>query len=161
MIRYASRTVIDRPVAEVFAALLDPARYGLWTDMVDVAFDPGPPGVGSRGQFRLAKGPIKGPLRTTIEELVPDRRVVFRIDHPALAWRSISEVEPDGDGTCLHYGGEVRLRGWRRLLEPLLAGEVRSEEQREALRLKALLEGEPRPDAAIAAEGDAFGHPAS
>ena len=42
------------------------------------------------------------------------------------------------------------MHGWRRLLEPLIAREVRSGEAGEALRLKALLEAAPDPSGATA-----------
>jgi uncharacterized protein YndB with AHSA1/START domain len=141
MISYSSIVTINRPASEVYAALLDPERYGQWTEMVDMRLDtPGEPAVGSRGQFRLAKGPIKGMLTYTISELEPDRLVVFDIEHPTLTWHAVSRLEPAGDGTRLDYSGEIRLRGWRRLLEPLMAAEVKAGEGKEALVLKALLE---------------------
>jgi len=144
MIRYSSEVTIDRPPHVVFEALLDPALYGQWTDMVDMRFDNvGQPRVGTRGQFRLAKGPIKGMLDVELTELEADRRLVFRISHPGVEWKAISTLEPTGTGTRLTYAGEVQLRGWRRLLEPLAAAEVRGGEAREAQRLKALLEGGP------------------
>lgn len=144
MIRYSSEVTIDRPPHVVFEALLDPALYGQWTDMVDMRFDNvGQPKVGTRGQFRLAKGPIKGMLDVELTELEADRRLVFRINHPGVEWKAISTLEPIGTGTRLTYDGEVQLRGWRRLLEPLAAAEVGGGEAREAQRLKALLEGGP------------------
>ena len=144
MIRYSSEVTIERPPHEVFEALLDPARYGQWTDMVDMRFDTaGQPSVGTRGQFRLAKGPIKGMLDFELTELEADRRLIIRISHPGVEWTSFATLEPTGTGTRMTYAGEVQLRGWRRLLEPLAAAEVRGGEAREAQRLKALLEGGP------------------
>jgi uncharacterized protein YndB with AHSA1/START domain len=141
MIRYSSVVEIARPPNDVFEALLDPGRYGQWTDMVDMSFDSQDrPRVGTRGQFRLAKGPIKGTLDIELTRLEPDRRVDFRITHPSLDWNSASTLEPSGAGTQLTYAGEVRLRGWRRLLEPFVAGEVSRGEAVEAQRLKELLE---------------------
>lgn len=141
MIRYSSVLTIARPPHEVFEALLDPGRYGQWTDMVDMSFDsPDRPHVGTRGQFRLAKGPIKGMLDLELTKLEPDRRVDFRITHPSLDWNSVSALEPAGTGTQLTYAGEIRLRGWRRLLEPFVAGEVSRGEAAEAQRLKEILE---------------------
>jgi uncharacterized protein YndB with AHSA1/START domain len=146
MIRYSSEVTIARPPHEVFDALLDPARYAQWTDMVDMSFDGAArPQVGTRGQFRLAKGPIKGMLDVELTELEPDRRVVFQITHQTLDWRAVSVLEPAGTGTRLTYAGEIRLRGWRRLLEPMVAGEARRGEGGEALRLKELLEGSLDP----------------
>jgi hypothetical protein len=129
VIRYQTTVTIDRPPSE---------------DMTDWRWlSPGPPRVGSRGQFRLPGGPFKGPLGAEIVELEPDRRVVFEVDHPAVAWRAVSIVEPTGAGTRLTYGGDMRLRGWRRLLEPFIGGEVRRGEAREAERLRDILEAAP------------------
>lgn len=146
MIRYSSDVTIARPPHAVYEALLDPDLYPKWTDMVDVAFD-GDDGlrVGTRGRFRLAKGPIKGILDMQLTELDPDRRVVFEVTHPALDWRSVSTIAAVGDGTRLTYAGELRMLGWRRLLEPLAAREVRNGEAAEAVRLKALLEADHDP----------------
>lgn len=148
MIRYSSVVTIDRPPSEVFAALLDTKRYGEWTEMVDMTFDkPGEPTVGSRGQFRLAKGPIKGMLTMTLSELEPNRLVTFDIEHPTLFWHAVSQLEPAGEGTRLDYSGSIRLRGWRRLLEPFMAAEVRAGENKEVQVLKSILEAQPAAEA--------------
>jgi uncharacterized protein YndB with AHSA1/START domain len=146
MIRYETQVHIDRPQHEVYAAMTDPARYHEWTDMVDVRIDHGAPRVGGRGTFRIAGGPIRGDLTMEYLEVHPDRRLVITIEHPWLTWRSVSELIPSGGGTELHYGGEMRLRGLRRLLEPFVAGEVRSGEAAEAERLKAIVEANGRHD---------------
>jgi uncharacterized protein YndB with AHSA1/START domain len=144
MIRYSSEVTIGRPPRAVFEALLDPALYPRWTDMVEVSFDGvGPPVVGTTGRFRMAKGPIKGLLEMALTELEPDRRVVFHVTHPELDWTAVSTLEQTADGTRLTYAGELRLLGWRRLLEPLMGREVREGEAEEARRLKALLEASP------------------
>jgi uncharacterized protein YndB with AHSA1/START domain len=144
MIDYSSEVTIARPPHAVYEALLDPALYPKWTDMVDVSFDgTGSPRVGMRGRFRLAKGPIKGTLEMEVTELDPDRRIVFHVTHPSLDWTAVSTLVADGTGTRLTYAGELRMHGWRRLLEPLAGREVRDGEAAEAVRLKALLEAAP------------------
>lgn len=145
MIRYATKVRIERPPREVIALLTDQDRYGEWTDMVDVRFDTSEPRVGTRGTFRIQGFPITGPLAMEIVELAPDSRVVIQVEHPALDWRSISDVTRTPTGSELLYAGEIRLRGWRRLLEPLMAREIRRGEQAEAERLKAILEHDGRP----------------
>ena len=151
MIHYSSQVTIARPAHAVYEALLDPELYAQWTDMVEVSFDGSDtPHVGTRGRFRLAKGPIKGMLEMELTELEQDRRVVFRVTHPSLDWKAVSTLESAGAGTRLTYAGDFRLRGWRRLLEPLVAREVRSSEAAEALRLKGLLEAGPDPAASTA-----------
>jgi hypothetical protein len=96
----------------------------------------------------MAEGPFKGLLRMEIVELDPDRKVVFHVTHPALDWTSSSTAAAEGAGTRFTYAGELRLKGWRRLLEPLMAGEVRRGEAGEAARLKTLLEAEAAAEAA-------------
>lgn len=148
MIRYSSDVTIRRSPAEVLDALLDADLYSQWTPMVDVAFDgTGRPGIGTTGRFRMTEGPIKGMLEMRIAELEPNRRLVIKVNHPSMDWTAISTVAPDGSGTRLTYAGELGFKGWRRLLEPLMAGEVRNGEAQEALRLKALLESGDRPTA--------------
>ena len=149
MIRYASDVTINRPPNIVIEALLDPGRLEQWTPMTDVEFD-GRPAVGTTGRFRMAEGPFKGLLDLEIVELDPNRKVVFHVTHPALDWTSSSTATAEGGGTRFTYAGELRLKGWRRLLEPLMAGEVRRGEASEATRLKALLESETTGEAAAA-----------
>jgi len=148
MIRYSSDVTINRPPQDVLDALLDADMYSKWTPMVDVQFDgPGRPGVGTTGRFRMAEGPIKGILEMQIAELDPTH-VVVKVKHPSLDWTSTSTVTPEGTGTRLTYAGALAFRGWRRLLEPLMAGEVRKGEAMEAERLKALLDRGPEAPAA-------------
>ena len=146
MIHYSSEVTIARPPHVVYEALLDPELYSKWTDMVDVSFEGADsPRVGTRGRFRMAKGPIKGVLEMELTELEPDRRVVFHVTHSDLDWTAVSTLEPDGSGTRLTYAGELRILGWRRLLEPVMGREVRQGEAEEARRFKALLEASPAP----------------
>ena len=141
MITYSSDVSIDRPPSDVLDALLDADTYSKWTPMVDVEFDGAErPGVGTTGRFRMAEGPIKGLLEMRIAELDPGRRLVVKVTHPSMDWTAISTVAAEGAGTRLTYAGELGFKGWRRLLEPIMAGEVRKGEAHEAMRLKAVLE---------------------
>lgn len=146
MIRYETRTRIERPPAAVFEALLDADLYGKWTDMTDTRFETGAGGIGlgTRGSFQLPKSPFKGVLDMEVVEFEPDRRVVFRVTHPSLTWIGWSETQPDGEATLFIYGGEVTLHGWRRILEPMMKAEFAAGEAKEVERLKALLEAEAR-----------------
>ena len=143
MIRYSSMVTIKRPPGDVFAALLDPERYSQWTPMVDTRFHDPEPRVGTRGEFRMEGGPLKGRYEMEIVALDPDRRLDFRVDGSSLRWNAHIGLEPDGvAGTRMTYAGDLSLLGWRRLLEALFAGEVRSGEAKEAERLRDVLESE-------------------
>ena len=151
MIRYSSEVLIDRPPRAVFEALLDPALAARWTPMTDLSFDDdGPPRLGQRGGFRMTAGPIKGRLTMEIVDFEPERRLAYRIKHPSLDWLAVTSLHPEGDATRVTYAGEVSLRGWRRILEPAMAREVRDGEAAEIRTFKALLESLPTPGIASA-----------
>jgi len=143
MIHYSSIVTIKRPPGDVYAALLDPERYGQWTPMVDTRFHDADPHVGTRGDFRFETGPLKGRYEMEIVALDPGRRLDFRVDGSSLRWNAQIGLEPDGEaGTRMTYAGDIALLGWRRLLEPLFAREIRSGEAREAEQLRDVLEAE-------------------
>jgi uncharacterized protein YndB with AHSA1/START domain len=142
VIRYSSTHTISRPPPVVFEALLDPARYGQWTEMQGTTWDDDRPvRVGTTGSFRMQRGPFAGALRMEVVEVEPNRRLVARVTHPKFDWVSTAGLEPDGAGTRMTYAGEIRFRGVQRLLEPFIRGEVARGEAEEVQRLKALLEG--------------------
>ena len=152
MIRYSTTIDIRRSPADVFAALVDLPGYDSWTPMKDSRWvTPGEPRIGSRAQSRMPGGPLKGTFDIEVVGLEPGRRVAFDTIHPALRWQSTAEVEPVPDGARLRYSGEIALRGWRRILEPFMRGEVQSGERKEVERLKALLEAGSAPGAGDAA----------
>lgn len=154
MIRYSSTHTINRPPPVVFEALLDPARYGEWTEMQGTIWDgDGPVRVGTTGSFRMVSGPFAGALRMEVVELAPERRFVARVTHPKFDWLSTADLEPDGSGTRITYAGEIRFRGVQRLLEPFIRGEVSRGEANEVDRLKALLEGSSMSSGSPPTEG--------
>ena len=142
MFRYASDVEVDRPVSEVFEAINDIARWGEWTDMSDIRHDGAlPVRVGSTGTFALPGSPFKGPIRYELTGLEQDRSVTYAIEHPTFAWTAQMTVTPSGSGSRLASQGEFRIRGWRRVLQPIIAREVARSEATELVRLKAILEG--------------------
>ena len=148
MIHYSSMVTIKRPPGDVFAALLDPERYSQWTPMVDTRFHDAEPRVGTRGDFRFESGPLKGRYEMEIVALDPGQRLDFRVDGASLRWNARIGLQPDGEGGAqMTYAGDLSLLGWRRLLEPLFAREVRSGEAKEAERLRDVLEAEALPAA--------------
>src|SRR4029453_17190751 len=94
-------------------------------------------------------GPLKGRYAMEILALEPGRSVDMRIDGPSLRWISNVTLEPEANGTLMTYAGDISLLGWRRVLEPLMAGEARAGEAKEAERFKQLLESEAAPLAAL------------
>jgi hypothetical protein len=140
MFNYAAAVTVERTAAEVFAAVNDIERWPQWTDMKDVRPDQtGAAGVGSTGTFSLP-GPFTGPIRYELTEMVPDRRVTYEMTHRAFDWTAEISVEPRGPSSGLSTSGTFRLRGWWRLLQPIVAREVSRGEAAELSRIRALLE---------------------
>ena len=152
MFTYASDIDVSRPVDEVFAAITDIRRWGEWTDMSEIRPDrPGPIAIGSTGTFTLP-GPFKGPIRYELARLEPNRSVRYEMTHSGFTWTAEFRVTPEGGGSRLATSGTFRIRGWRRLLEPIIAREVSRGEAGELVRMKSLLESVATPAAAVSAD---------
>ena len=143
MIGYGSEVIVDRPHAEVAAYIMDPSTHREW--MSDVAglevLTPGAVGVGSRYRYLIKKGPMALNLTTRVAAL-SDRSVEYQTEPGGpLDWQARISFEPiDPTHTRVTSTGTMTMRGLLRLLEPLMAGEVRSGEAAELTALKGLLE---------------------
>lgn len=143
MITYGSEVIVDRPYAEVAAYIVDPATHREW--MSDVAgievLTAGAVGVGSRYRYLIKKGPMALNLTTRVAAL-SDRGIEYQTEPGGpLDWQARISFEPiDPTHTRITSTGTMAMRGLRRLLEPLMAGEVRSGEAAELTALKSLLE---------------------
>lgn len=142
MSRYESHLNIGRSTAEAFAAISDIARWSEWTDMREVTHDQaGPIAVGSSGSFTMP-GPFRGPIHFEATTYEPGRLVAYVMSHPAFDWHAEMRVEPEGAGSRVSSSGDFRMRGWRRVLQPMVAREVRRGEANELIRLREILERE-------------------
>ena len=143
MITYGSEVIVDRPHAEVASYIVDPATHRAW--MSDVAgievLTAGAVGVGSRYRYVIKKGPMALSLITRVAAL-DDRAVEYQTEPGGgLDWQARIAFEPiDATHTRVTSTGTMAMHGLLRLLEPLMAGEVRSGEAAELTALKGLLE---------------------
>jgi uncharacterized protein YndB with AHSA1/START domain len=143
MIKYHSETTINQPVDRVFRSFVDFENMSLWTDMGDTRLiTEGNVGVGSKIQTEMKMGPMKLKLVFEITDYAVNRSVTFKtISKGPLAWVAYNTFEAKGArATHMTYSGELHLRGLLRLMEPLMAGEVQSQETKELLTFKGLLE---------------------
>lgn len=143
MITYDSEVVIDRPQAEVAQFAVDPSTHREWMgDVADIeVLTPGAVRVDSRYRYLIKKGPMS--TRLTMRVAALDQGAVEYRTEPGgpLDWQARLGFEPiDGGRTRVTSAGKMVLRGWRRLIEPLMAGEVRSGEAAELTALKRILE---------------------
>src|SRR3990170_3844293 len=143
MIKYHSETTIHRPVDQVFRLATDVEKCSQWTDMGENRLvSEGPLGVGSKMETVIQKGPLKLNMTFEITDYEVNRRVSYRSSSAGpLQWDASFVFEPkDVSTTHVISSGEVRLQGLWKVAEPLMAGEVKSGEAKELIRLKGLLE---------------------
>lgn len=141
MVRYAVSERINRAPEAIFPMLEDPAR---WQWMGDGSYErlPGGSGqVGTRYRASMQREGLDIDLLMEVVDHQPGRRIAFRtISGKGMRWDGSFAVEPEGQGSVVRSEGNIRLFGLRRLLEPMMTGEVRKEEQGELARLKTMVE---------------------
>ena len=141
MVAYAVSENINRSPGEVFPHLEDPMRWDWMAEGRTDRLTDGPTRIGTRFRysFELRGKPIDLDIEVTQHEA--NRRVAFKtVSDSAMRWDGVFSVEPGGTGTLVRNVGQIRLRGIRRLMEPLMRGEVQRSEAAELGRLKAKLE---------------------
>jgi len=149
MIRIAASETIEKPVEEVFAYLLDFESTPKWQSGVVTSklATPGPLRKGSKFDEVVKLGPWRMATTCEITEVEGSRRIAFRIT-------GSSPVEYGGEfllehherGTRLTMSGSMVFKGLWRLLEPMMAGEIKKEMAAELRRLKSQLEAPFAPE---------------
>jgi uncharacterized protein YndB with AHSA1/START domain len=142
-------TVIERPVDEVFAFLVDPSKTADWTPGVTEArqTSEGPVGVGTTvlfiGRF-LGRG-FESPSEVT--DFVPNERFTSKSTSGPIHLEVDSKLQPVEGGTRLStvYRGESR--GFFKLAEPVIVRLAKKHFETAAENLKALLEAGSPPAA--------------
>jgi hypothetical protein len=143
MITYNGEIVINRPVAEVFDYATTFENFPSWTDVTTMKrLSNGAVGVGTRLQLEMGKGPMKSQIDFETVGWKKDRNWTFKtVSASPIVWDGMLGFEPLGpSSTRMRTAGQVTLRGWRKLLEPIVRGELRKNEQAELETLKGILE---------------------
>jgi len=142
MISYRAEETINRPVREVFPYVTDPTLHPHWMPMSDVELaTPGEVRVGFRVREKMKVGSRMAPFTFEVAKYTPDASLTFATIDGPVNWEGTYEVESLGEtATRITSSGRVSLKGWQRLLEPFMRGEVRRGEAAELRKLKDLLE---------------------
>ncbi|MBM3666802.1 MAG: hypothetical protein FJW90_04865 [Actinobacteria bacterium] len=123
MARYVGKVTSRKSIEEVFAYMADFSNVSEWDPSAVEARsldDPGGPSHGSRFAVTSEFLGRQVPLTYEITEIDPPRRVLLRAESDAvisvdeMTLRTLPEV-----GTELTYDADLRLKGARRLLDPL------------------------------------------
>jgi len=147
-VRYETRTMIDRPVSDVFARLADLDGYRTWMHRTGLfrrsgQISDGPLGLGTAYFDATRMGTFRGEV-TSYE---PAARIGFR---ETLRWfgSDLMEARPeyileaDGGKTILHHVAEGELFGMTRLMKPFAAMLAKSERARTVESLRRSLESD-------------------
>jgi len=130
-------------VEEVYRLASDVNRMDDWTEMTGTHLISGDMArVGSQLEITIKMGPRKQVMVFQLTELEQNRRFGFKtVSKGAMEWDGDFTFEPQGpSSTRMVSSGQIRLNGLLRLLEPLMAGEVRSGEAKELVKFKELVE---------------------
>jgi uncharacterized protein YndB with AHSA1/START domain len=142
MISYQVEETINRPVHEVFRYIADPTLYAEWMPVSDVhVATPGEVRIGSTARAMMKVGSRMAPFTWEVTGYHADASLAFRTIEGPVNWDGTYEVSPtEGAATRIISSGRLGLKGWQRLLEPYMSGEIRRGEAAELNRLKDLLE---------------------
>jgi uncharacterized protein YndB with AHSA1/START domain len=136
IVRFESRTRIDRPIEEVFGRLADLPAYTRWMHH-DGLF---------RGCILTSEGPVRqgttyddatrmGTFEGEVTEHATPTRIAFRetlrwFGAPVSAALPEYTLERDGSATVIHHVAVGELYGWMRLMKPGAAWMAKRERSR-------------------------------
>lgn len=140
MLRYESSVSIDRSPDVVFPYFAELAKQALWSDVPMRRLNDGPYGAGSQIEVSFGMGSLKARVGLEITELDQDRRMAWKTLYGPIRWEGEYRLEPAGAGTVVSQRGTLNFTGLWRLAEPLAGAEIRSAEEKELEKLKAIVE---------------------
>ena len=146
VVRFESRTTIDRPIEDVFARLTDLSRYAAWM-----------PRSGLFGKcVQTSNGPVRegttyvdfsrmGRFPGAVTEFERPSRVAFS-ETMRMFGRDMMQVRPryslesNGTDTIVHHVSESEMFGVMRVMKPVAAWMTKGERNRVLKSLKRSLE---------------------
>jgi len=143
VIKFESALTIERSADEVWAYAADVRRHPEWMGVSAARLVSGTATeVGARAVERMKLGPRSVEVGLEVSGAIPARRIAWRLAGGSPLAGDVSlELEPLGpDRTQVVWSGWIGLTGLWRLIEPLMAAEVRAGEAAELRRLKENLE---------------------
>ncbi|WP_128543541.1 SRPBCC family protein [Larkinella soli] len=147
MITVRHSELIRLPLADVYGILACYDNDLLWRSNLSQINQDAPgmarTGMRLRQEIRLFDQRIT--VQAEVTAAAPNRRTAYvSVDGPVELWeqRIFERVEKD---TRLTYELSVELKGWQRLMAPLLISQLQRQFRADLLRLKQLLEETPNP----------------
>ena len=148
IVRFESRTVIQRPVTEVFERLADLPGYGRWMHRTGLFR-----GCSLTSEVPLRRGTTyvdstrMGTFDGEVTEFVPPTRIAFRetlrwFGSPMTQARPEYTLEGDESETRVHHVAVGELYGWMRSMKPAAAWMANRERSSTLDSLKRSLEAD-------------------
>ena len=143
MIKVELSVVINRPVAEVFAFVTDPANSAKWQEgLVESRLtSSGPMGVGAEiTDVRKFLGrDMDSKLEVT--EFVPNKKFSEKVVSGPLKFEISQSFEPSGEGTKVSLIAQGEPGGFFKLAEGMVQKQLQTQLEGDSQRLKKALEG--------------------
>ena len=120
--RFSEQIVVSLPPADAFAYIAEFENTAEWDPGIAESrkLTDGPVRVGSQFDVVAVFRGKRQRFRYTVTELEDGRRIVLEGDGDKATSVDEITVEPKGEGARISYAAEVRLKGIRRVAEPLL-----------------------------------------
>lgn len=142
MIKVELSVVVNRPAAEVFAFVVDPANNKKWQKgLVESRLtSPGPVGVGS--QITDVRKIMGRDLDSKLEVIAFESNKTFgeKVVSGPLQFEIMQTFEPSGDGTKVSLVAHGEPGGFFKLAEGLVQKQLQSQLEGDSQRLKKALE---------------------
>ena len=143
MIRFATERTIHRSADEIWSFATDITRHPEWMAVMDAVVVSGKPQeVGAVGRETVRMGPRRFVAEFVVSESTPGRTIAWPVGgRTPIAGEARLDLEAMGpDSTRVRWSGGFTLTGLWRIIEPLMADEIRSGEAAELVWLKTTLE---------------------
>ena len=142
MIHLEFSSLIQRPIADVYAFVSTPTNIPRWQSSIREVkpISPGPVAIGSTFQSagEMIGRKIEGIL--TVTEMEPEKKFGFRGNNGPITVNAHLTFKALGDGTKLSLAIEAEPGGAFKLAEGLLANQLKSMMEKNFAALKTLLE---------------------
>jgi hypothetical protein len=142
MIKFETEQTIARSADDFWTYAADILRHPEWMGVTHARIVQGAgTEVGAHAVERMKLGPRSVDVHLEVSGSIPARRIAWRVAGGSPLTGDVLDLEPIGpERTRAVWSGWVALTGLWRLLEPLMAAEVKAGEAAELRRLKENLE---------------------
>ncbi|MBA2296718.1 MAG: SRPBCC family protein [Actinobacteria bacterium] len=120
--RFSEQIEVSRPAADAFRYIAEFENTAQWDPGIAESrkLTDGPVRIGSQFDVVALFRGKRQRFRYTVTELDDGRRIVLEGDGEKATSADAITVEPAGGGSRISYTADVRLKGLRRIAEPLL-----------------------------------------